>query len=191
MQYTIKRGLIFFAATILATVVQAATITVGKPLPAISISNLGECVLKGGDAVFQPWSSSQLRGKVQILEYVAARAGIDKIHKPFYDAVKAAHFPADKVAITKLVNSDDAFWGTSGLVAGAVKKNKKATPGQTLVVDADGLGRKQWDLQKKNAALAILDPSGTVLFFKEGKLTGDEISHTVDRIRQTLKKEGR
>lgn len=178
---------IFLVLAGLPALAGAAGITVGEKFPSIAISDLGECVLKGDETAFAPWSSDGLDGKVQVVEYVAARAGIDDIHRPFFDALAAADYPAGAVGIVKLVNSDDALWGTSGLVAGEIRKNKKEKPEHRLVVDAEGLGQQQWDLEKKNAALAILDSSGTVLFFKEGSLTDQEIAQTIATIGEQLR----
>ena len=167
----------------------AANITVGEKLPALKIDDKGECVLKGSQTEFVPWNSGSLGGKVEVVEYVAARAGIDDIHKPFFDVFKKEAFPAAQVGVIKLVNSDDAMWGTSGLVAGEIRKNKKQEPDTRLVVDADGLGLKLWKLHEKQASLAILDQQGNVLFFKEGPLTDAEISTNIALIKQQLIKQ--
>ena len=179
-----------FALTLLLSLPllsQAATITPGQKLPPLRIAELGECVIKGDDTAFEPWQSSQLLGRVQVVEYMAARAGIDKVQQKLYAAIKAAQLPTDRFAVAKLVNADDALIGTSGLVAPEVRKNKKGLRDETLVVDADGVGLKSWELKPKSSAIAIVDASGTVLFFKEGALSDEEITLALALIRQQLK----
>lgn len=164
----------------------AAPITVGEPFPAIAIERLGECVIEGNGTAFRPWRSDSMLGRVQVFEYVAARAGIDGVHRAFFAQVRQAQFPAERFAITKLVNADDALWGTSGLVADEIRKNKRQTPDVVLVVDAEGRGLREWRLAAKSAALAILDRQGKVLFFKEGALTDEEIRAGIALIRRQL-----
>jgi YtfJ family uncharacterized protein len=171
---------------VLTAVVHAADIRVGERLPALRIADLGECVLRGEDAVYAPWESSAMLGRIRIVEYVAARVTVSRIHEPLYDEVRRARFPAGELAVTKLVNSDDALLGTSGLVASKVAENKRESPENSLVVDANGIGLRRWGLQEGSGALALLDRSGEVLFFKEGGLTGDEIDTVVSLIRERL-----
>jgi len=171
----------------LSAVGHAADIRVGEKLPPLRIADLGECVIHGDETVFEPWESSTMLGKVQIVEYVAARAGVARLHRPLYDAIREAGFSAAELAVTKLVNADDALWGTSGLVTSKVGENKKEFPENSLVVDAKGIGLRRWGLQQGSGAIALLDRSGDVLFFKEGGLTDDEIHTVVALIRERLR----
>lgn len=179
---------VFFALLLAcqSVFVAAADIVVGEPLPQVAIADKGECVLKGDEIDYQPWQSEALRGQVYIVEYVAARAGVDKINAAFFSALEEASLPADQVGVIKMVNSDDAMWGTSGLVAGEIEKTKRKEPQTRFVIDAEGLAQQKWDLQKKGAALAILDAEGEVLFFKEGGVAADDISRSLELIRQQL-----
>lgn len=186
MKKLIKQSATLIFTAVLSFGVQAANIVAGEKLSNLSIQELGECVLSDGDTTFQPWNTGNLLGQVHVMEYLAARAGVDDINRSFYDALKAEQIPTEQVAITKLINSDDALWGTSGLVPGEIKKNKKLLPEHRLVIDSEGLGQQQWDLNKKSAALAVLDASGKVLFFKQGGLTDAEVQSTVAMIKQQL-----
>lgn len=173
------------AMVVMPSLVSAANITVGEKLSPLAVEELGECVIEGDEVVFKDWDTSKLNGKVQVMEYMAARAGVDKVNENFFRALDAAGL-TEKVGMAKLVNSDDALWGTGGMVAGEMKKGKKDTPTHTMVVDAEGLGRQQWDLKEKGVALAILDPNGEVLFFKEGALESDDIRAALAIIQSQL-----
>lgn len=163
-----------------------AAIAVDTALPSLTIQKDGECVLEGDDTAFVPWSTDKLAGKVQVIEYLAARAGIDQYHADFFKALKAAGLSEDVVPVTTIVNADDALWGTSGLVVGEIEKNKRQNPKAILVVDAEGLGQQKWDLQKKTAALVVVDASGKVLYFDEGEMPAEEVSRAVDLISAQL-----
>ncbi len=169
----------------LSTIALAADITPGEPLPDLTITEKGECVLRGEETAFVPWSTGDLNNKIQVVEYVAARAGIDKVHEDFYAALET-EFDPETIGVTKLINSDDAMWGTSGLVVGEVKKNKQQKPEHRLVVDAEGLGLEQWGLEEKTANLIVLDAEGRVLLFEDEAMSEQAIADAVGRMRQAV-----
>ncbi|WP_317930105.1 YtfJ family protein [Halioxenophilus sp. WMMB6] len=162
---------------------EALGLELGQTLPALSITDKGECLLVDGEALFVPWQSASAGGPVQIFEYVAARAGIDKLNQPFYQALAAAGL-RDIIPVTQLVNSADALWGTAGLVAGEVAKSKKAHPEDRLVVDALGVGRQRWQLQKKSAAIIVLDGEGNIRLLQEGGMTAAEAEQAILLLRE-------
>lgn len=162
-----------------------ANIEVGKMLPSLEIAEKGECVLKESAISYEPWHTDALQGQVQILEHVAARAGVDKINASFYAAVKAA-IPEGQLAFSTIVNSDDAMWGTSGLVPGEIEKNKRKEPNVRFIIDTEGLALSKWGLEAKSAAIAILDAQGKVLYFKEGGFSDEEITQGLSLIKQQL-----
>lgn len=164
----------------------AAAIRVGETLPSLQIRDLGECMLRGDDVAFEPWDSSGLGGALQLVEYVAARVTVSSIHAPVYDAIESASVPAGALVVTKLVNADDALWGTAGLVPGKVGDNKRENPDIHLVVDTAGAGLRRWQLEEGSGALALVDRDGKVLFFKEHGLTEDEIATLVRLVRERL-----
>jgi YtfJ family uncharacterized protein len=179
-------SILLILALVAAATGHAAAIRVGEKLPPLRITEAGECVLNGDETAFEPWQSSRLLGRVHVIEYLAARAGVDKLQQPLYAAIEAAGLPREQFATARVVNANDALFGTSGLVAPEVRKSKQQLPQEILVVDANGTGRKQWALQPKNSAIAIVDPTGTVLFFKEGALSADEIDAAIALIRRHL-----
>jgi hypothetical protein len=54
------------------------------------------------------------------------------------------------------------------------------------VVDAEGLALKKWGLKAKGTAIIVLDRDGKVLYFKDGKMSADEIASTVALIEKHL-----
>lgn len=166
--------------------VQAAAITTGAPLPALSIADKGELVKKGDGFSYQPWSSTSMAGKVYVVQYLAARLTASKMNEPFTDALREANLPNEKHVSTTLINADDAMWGTSGMVDGELKSSLKKYPHASLVNDAAGAGLKAWGLKKESSAIIVLDKSGKVIFFKEGALTADEIKSTLALIQNNF-----
>jgi len=165
------------AAVLLSTSQQAATISIDKPLPAVAVDDRGEIYLQddGSDA-YRPWRSDSTRGRIVILQHMAARLSSKSIMQNFNDAMEKRAYAPEKVLVTVVVNLDDALWGTTGLVQSELKGNKKKHPQSNIVADLKGVARKAWDLKEQNAAMAVLDANGIVLFFKEGKPTEQETS---------------
>lgn len=164
----------------------AAAIATGKPLPPLNVADKGEVIMNGKDYNWQPWSTDKATGTVHVIQYMAARASTQDMNKPFTDALAASAFPRDKYTSVTLVNMDDAMWGTSGLVPGELKKNKKLYPHERLIADAKGDGQKTWGLKKESSAIIVLDKQGNVVFFKDGALTPQEVQTTIKQIESLL-----
>lgn len=178
------------AATALGLIVsfaaQAATITVGAPVPPLAVTDKGELIQKGDDIIYQPWDTSMLPGKVQVLQYLAARMTASKINEPFTDALRAANFSPEQQITTTVINTDDVLWGTTGFVNSELKSNKKKYPHARMIADATGKGLEAWSLKKEGSAIAVLDKTGKVIFYKEGGLTPEEIKSTLALIQANL-----
>ena len=90
---------------------------------------------------------------------------------PFTDRMKT-DLPQGAFLSTTILNLDEAMWGTSGLVVSELKSNKKEFPNAVLVADADGVGRKQWQLEEENSAVIVTDPQGVVHTVQANATTG-------------------
>jgi len=180
----------------------ANSIKVGEKLPLIEISDKGllvpeydineeKMVYKADtDISHKKWSSSELIGRVGVVYHLAARAGVDDINKPFIDALIAAdlpeYLPNSPYKTTTILNTDDALWGTAGIASGRFEKSQKKTTYAIFVNDCSGVAQKCWGLKQKESAVIILDKDGSVLYFKEGKLTEEEIIKSVNLIQAKL-----
>lgn len=171
-------------ALVFASLLPLSTLAVslGEPLPDLQIDNKGELVLKDKDEVgFEPWSSQALdtQGAVQIVQYMAARPSSEKQIRPFTDKLEEIAYPVELHHVTTVVNLDDVTFGMSGFALSELESNKRRYPMSTLVGDWSGEGLKAWDLSPKSSALMILDATGKVLFFKDGKLNQQEIDQAL------------
>ena len=162
----------------------AADITVGSPLPPLVIEDRGELVMEGEDFIYTPWSFQSDRGKVQVLQYMAGRMSARGQTKPFTDRLEA--LPEKSFYMTTVINLDDTLWGTTGFVVGEVKSSKRKYPDSTIVLDEGGSGLSTWGLQPKGATIVILDPIGSVLYFKEGAMSEAEIESSLELMRQYI-----
>ncbi len=55
-----------------------------------------------------------------------------------------------------------------------------------MVLDKQGLAQTTWDLELKSSAIILLDPSGKVLFMKDGELSQAEIDQVITLINENL-----
>ncbi len=178
-------------------------VQVGQRLPAVAIQEGGvlvpHCKVVDGRMVLEskelgtrPWSSQEMEGRVRTIYHLAARMGIDDLNKPFIDALIAAKLPeftpdGDYKTIT-ILNIADALWGTTGLVRGRLADSQRDFSYAIHVMDDKGIARAAWRLQPKQSAVLILARDSTVLFFKEGKLSPEEIGRAVGIIKEQLAK---
>lgn len=166
--------------------VRAEPIAVGAPLPALAIEKPGELTLQGDDIRFAPWDSSQLSGRVHVLQYLAGRMAASKLNEPLTDRLDAEDFPTDQHRVTTIINLDDALWGTGGFVMGELKSNKRRYPEAGIIADGSGLGLRTWQLEANSSAIAVLDADGMVRFYRQGALSSAEIEQVVALIRQEI-----
>ncbi|MEH6591867.1 MAG: YtfJ family protein [Halioglobus sp.] len=158
----------------LASVSHADFPTVASALPSITIEDRGEILLYEDEYRYAPWYSHTNPGTVHIVQYLAGTLSASKAYRPFTDQVKE-QFGFEKCHVTTIINIDDAMWGTKGFVISEVEASKREFPHSTMVLDADGSGRKAWELKKKGTALAIIDERGNILFFTDTTMSEADI----------------
>ncbi len=175
------------AAISFALLSQAAlALELNQPLPAVEVTQRGETILTGEKITYQSWSSTSLTGKVRVVQHLAGRSSAKKINEALIDQLKAAKFNEEKYQTTTILNTHDAVWGTTAVVMSKAEKNKKLYPWSSIVVDDKGTVRSTWKLQEKSSAVAVLNQSGEVLFFKDGALTSEEVTRVIDLIKTHL-----
>lgn len=168
-------------ALLASSPVFASGAAVGAPLPDLIIDDRGEITLQGDDISYQPWRYPQQPGMVNIVQYMAATQSAGDMNKPFRDRFDT-DLPEGKFTTTTILNMDEAMWGTGGIVMGQLKSNKREFPAAVIVVDEEGLGLKQWQLQEDSSAVMVVDSMGTVRYFKQGKMSATEIDSTLQLI---------
>ena len=176
-------------------------VAVGRKLPDVAISDKGilvpsiklergRMVLDGKDIGYRPWKSSETRGRVRTIYHLAGRIGIDNVNRAFIEALIAAKLPEklpdSPYKTVTILNLSDTLWGTHGIATGQFEDSQRYFPYALHVADEQGVAREAWDLEPKQSAVIILDKDSKVLFFKEGKLTPEEIRTAVGLIKSRL-----
>ena len=135
---------------------------------------------------FQTWDTSQLLGKVRVIQAIAGRSSAKALNAPLMAAITAAQFPAESYQTTSIINQDDAIWGTGSFVKSSAQDSKKEFPWSSMVLDEAGNVAKAWDLKEESSAIIVQDKQGKVLFVKEGALSDEEIQTVLGLIKQNL-----
>ncbi|MEJ2765846.1 YtfJ family protein [Photobacterium sp. MCCC 1A19761] len=181
-----KKPIIALLAALLPGIATAHTLNVGQPLPIATVTNPGEIMLQGDDITYQPWNTSQLAGKVRVIQAIAGRSSAKEMNAEMMQAITAAGFPADQYQTTTIINQDDSIWGTGGFVKSSAEDSKREFSWSSMVLDADGQVHGTWALQEESSAIIVLDNASNVLFVKEGKLSQDEIATAINLIKRQL-----
>ena len=144
----------------------------------------------GTEIQFKTFNSDDLNGKITTIYHLAARSGIDDINNPYIDALIAAQLPEKQpdspYKTVTILNTDDALWGTAGIASGQLEDSQKDTAYAYYVLDEKGVALQTWQLKKKGSAVIVLDRDGTVLYFKDGKLSDNDIASAVAIIKDKL-----
>lgn len=175
-----SRLIIALIIMLLAQGVQAHNFVTGKTVTPVYIQEGGELLLNSDDEIhYQKWNSTQLAGKVRIIQYIAGRKSAKKKNSLLIKAVEAANFPQDRFQPTTIVNTDDAIFGTGYFVVGKIEKNKRRYPWAQFVIDGNGLGRVAWRLPEQSSTILVLNKAGQIQWAKDGSLTPEEVDHVI------------
>lgn len=132
-----SRLIIALIIMLLARGVQAHNFVTGKTVTPVYIREGGELLLNSDDEIhYQKWNSTQLAGKVRIIQYIAGRKSAKKKNSLLIKAVEAANFPQDRFQPTTIVNTDDAIFGTGYFVVGKIEKINAAIRGRNSLLTA-------------------------------------------------------
>lgn len=194
-----KRLALAFVPVLLAA--QGAPVQVGRKLPEVAVRDEGalvpDCRVVDGRMTLlsrhlglRPWDSREMDGRVRTIYHLAARIGIDDVNKPFIDALIAARLPErtpdGAYKTITILDLSDALWGTAGLGRSRLSDSQRDFPWAVHVLDDRGAARAAWGLPPKQSSVIILDRDGTVLFFKVGRLSPEEIGRAVGIIKDHL-----
>jgi uncharacterized protein len=161
-------------------------------LPAIAFSGIpvGEkpktVVLEGevgGRLDGTKWSSDEIREVIYMLFYVDPDE--KEINDHMSKRLKEEKFPRDKVKSIAIINMD-ATWAPNFAIQSSLEEKQKEFPHTLYLKDYEKYLVKEWNLGDDTYDVHVFDPSGTVVFSKEGKLTEAELNLMIQTIRDLL-----
>ncbi len=132
-----SRWIVALIIALLAPGAAAHNFVTGKTVTPVYIQEGGELLLNSDDEIhYQKWNSTQLVGKVRIIQYIAGRKSAKKKNSLLIKAVEAANFSQDRFQPTTIVNTDDAIFGTGYFVVGKIEKINAAIRGRNSLLTA-------------------------------------------------------
>ena len=160
----------------------------GQSLPFLDIQVGGEISVSNDDVVKKPWNSKsfETRGKVQLVQYLAANRGAVRQNKAFNDSLIERQFTSKQLDTTVIVHFADTMSLLKGVVVNRIAKNKVKHETIHFVIDNNGVGLQRWGMKNKSSAIIVLDASGKVLFAKDGPLSEYEIESTIALIENQM-----
>ncbi|MEF3098824.1 YtfJ family protein [Raoultella terrigena] len=182
------RKILAASLLLLPLIASAHNFVDGQRVAPVGIADRGELILDNDKFSYKNWNSSQLAGKVRVLQHIAGRTAAKEKNATLIEAIKAAKLPHDRYQTTTIVNTDDAIPGSGVFVRSSIESNKQLYPWSQFIVDDNGLARKAWQLQEKNSAIVVLDKDGRVQWAKDGALTQDEVQQVVALLHKLLSK---
>ena len=176
--------LLGLSAIFLSAAVNAHNLRSNANLPAVSVQQEGEILVKGNDVAYQPWQSNSLAGKVRVLQHMAGRSSVKEKNEALINAIKAAHFSPAVYQTTTIINADDAVFGTGPFVKSSAEKGKKANAHSQVVLDKSSAVKNAWALKEKESLILVLDKSGKVQFAHEGQLNPQQIEQVIELVKK-------
>ncbi|MBW1780743.1 MAG: transcriptional regulator [Deltaproteobacteria bacterium] len=139
----------------------------------------------GGRLNGSPWSSNELKGKINVIFYVDPDE--KDLNNDASEALKKENFPRDKFQSYGIINMD-ATWLPNILISSALKEKQEKYPTTIYVRDYDKVLVKAWGIADDNSDVLAFDKGGKLIFKKYGKLTDSDIKKLLEVIRVHLDK---
>ncbi|MGF1752513.1 YtfJ family protein [Vibrio makurazakiensis] len=181
-----KKNLIALLLASTPLLSNAHNLTVGQAVPAAAIDSYGEIVIENQETAYQAWETSQLLGKVRVIQAIAGRSSSKEMNAPLMAAITASKFDEANYQTTTVINQDDSIWGTGSFVKSSAESSKQEFPWSSMVVDEEGKVAATWELQEESSAIIVQDKQGKVLFVKEGALSESEVNQVIKLIAANL-----
>lgn len=182
----VLRGMVFASLLLHAFQVSAHNLVDGKSVLPISIADRGELLLRNDEITYSSWNSSELTGKVRVVQYIAGRTSAKKKNSMLIKAIKNANFPSDRFQPTTIVNTDDVILGSGFFVLGKIEKNKRRYPWAQFIIDSNGVGRRTWQLNEESSTIVVLDKFGHIQWAKDGNLTPEEVNMVISMVKKLI-----
>ena len=157
---------------------RAEPLTTGAALPNLHLH--GET---GGRLDGTPWNSSELTERVHVLFYVDPDE--KDLNEHVGNALKKEKFPGKAFGSVAIINMD-ATWKPAWLISKLLEAKQKQFPRTVYVKDLDRVLVRKWGLADDSYAVLAVAPDNTLLFKKDGKLSGDELDTLIATIRRHL-----
>jgi predicted transcriptional regulator len=130
------------------------------------------------------WNSKSIKDKVYVMFYVDPDE--KDLNEAFSDALKAKHYREKGAYGSIAVVNLAATWKPNVIIESLLKSKQKEFPNTIYVKDKKSILVKEWNLADDNSDILIFDKDGTVLFYKAGKMSKDDMQKAFTIIEEHL-----
>lgn len=178
MKNLMRIALIF--GCLVATTYTQAALEVGQTIKPFELT--GD---DGGRLDNKPWSSQELTGKVGVVFYVDP--DVKDLNEEFGEVLKAKNYSLDLINYVAIINME-ATWLPNFAIGSSLKVKQRKFTSTLYLKDFTRKLVKDVGFVDEDYNVLILDPQGKILFFKNGKMTADEITKAIALIEENLPK---
>jgi len=150
----------------------------GEPPPSVELKEKVGARLDG-----TPWSSDELQGKVSVIFYVSPDE--KDTNNPASDALDKEKFPTDRFQSYGIVNMAASMLPNFAINL-ALKQKQERYPTTIYVRDYKKVLVQAWNIADHSSNVMVFNKKGTLIFRKDGKLTGEEIQKLVKSVQDNL-----
>ncbi len=133
-----------------------------------------------------PWDSSMLKEKVYVMFYVDPDE--KEKNERVAEALKAKHFDRTKYGSIAIINMA-ATWKPDFVIQKILEAKQKEYKHAIYVMDKNKVLVDKWGLADDEFDVLLFDKDGTVLFYKAGKLSDEDIAKLIHLIEVKINEE--
>lgn len=170
-----------------ASVASVAQVSVGQVVPVVN-GPAEELVIQDNQVVYRSWAPETLSGKVRVVYHLNAKAGVDKINKPFVDAIEQLKLDTAVFSMLTVLNVSDSSYLVKRLAKSDFESKRESYVSPEFVWDEKASLRSAWGLAEEGSSITIVDTHGLVVAHKDGKLDAGEVAEFVALVQKNLVK---
>jgi predicted transcriptional regulator len=139
----------------------------------------------GGNIDGSLWSSKELKGKTNLLLYVAPdqQSSVQK----FLERIDKRNYRKDQFQVTLILNTE-ATWIPNSLIEGKVRGKAKEDTTKIYVLDKNEVVVDEWKLSEDNPNILLINDNGVVVFLYSDALNEEVENELLSRIELQINK---
>ncbi|MCF8242086.1 MAG: YtfJ family protein [Melioribacteraceae bacterium] len=139
----------------------------------------------GGNIDGYSWSSKELKGKINLLLYVAPdqQGSVQK----FLERIDKRNYQKERFQVTLILNTE-ATWIPNSLIEDKVRGKAEEDTTKIYVLDKDEVVLNEWNLSEDNPNILLINDGGLVVFLYSDELNEEVENELLSRIELQINK---
>ena len=156
-----------------------SALTIGEVAKEVTIEGDNGGMVLDGSA----WNSSAIKDKVYVMFYVDPDE--KDTNKEFSAILKEKKYDRSNYGSLAIINLA-ATWKPNFVIESILKDKQEEFPDTIYVKDKNSVLVNEWKVEDDASNILIFSKSGTVLFYKSGKMSEEDISNAIKIIEENL-----